>query len=59
MLSLELHAETLIIVGDADTHITDVVSILLGMFWKWLGNDGQGYANTTYISEFHPHIPKP
>ena len=21
--------------------------------------DGKGYANTTYISEFHPHIPKP
>ena len=27
--------------------------------WKWVGIDGKGYANTTYISEFHPHIPKP
>ena len=25
--------------------------------WKWVGIDGKGYANTTYISEFHPHIP--
>ena len=29
------------------------------MGWKWLGIDGKGYANTTYISEFHPHIPNP
>ena len=27
------------------------------MGWKWVGVDGKGYANTTYISEFHPHIP--
>ena len=27
------------------------------MSWKWLGIDGKGYANTIYISEFHPHIP--
>ena len=27
------------------------------MGWKWVGIDGKGYANTTYISEFHPHIP--
>jgi len=25
----------------------------------WLGIDGKGYGNATYISEFHPHIPKP
>ena len=29
------------------------------MGWKWLGIDGKGYANTTYISDLHPHIPKP
>ena len=29
------------------------------MSWKWAGIDGKGCANTTYISEFHPHIPKP
>ena len=29
------------------------------MCCKWLGIDGKGYANTTYISEFHPHIPEP
>ena len=29
------------------------------MGWKWTGIDGKGCANTTYISEFHPHIPKP
>ena len=29
------------------------------MTWKWLGIDGKGYANTTYISDLHPHIPKP
>ena len=23
---------------------------------KWVGIDGKKYANTTYISEFHPHI---
>ena len=27
------------------------------MDWKWVGVDGKGYANTTYIFEFHPHIP--
>ena len=27
------------------------------MGWKWAGIDGKGYANTTYISEFHPQIP--
>ena len=27
------------------------------MRWKWVGVDGKGYANTTYISEFHSHIP--
>ena len=27
------------------------------MGWKWVGIDGKGYANTTYISEFNPHIP--
>ena len=27
------------------------------MGWKWVGVDGKGYANTIYISEFHPHIP--
>ena len=26
------------------------------MDWKWVGVDGKGYANTTYISEFHPHV---
>ncbi len=26
------------------------------MGWKWVGVDGKGYANTTYISEFHPQI---
>ena len=31
--------------------------IWLRMGWKWVGIDGKGYANTTYISEFHPHIP--
>ena len=29
------------------------------MGWKLAGIDGKGCANTTYISEFHPHIPKP
>ena len=33
----------------------DWFSIRMG--WKWVGIDGKGYANTTYISEFHPHIP--
>ena len=27
--------------------------------WKWARIHGKGYANTTYISEFHPWIPKP
>ena len=27
------------------------------MGWKWVANDGKGYANTTYISELHLHIP--
>ena len=27
------------------------------MRWKLAGIDGKGYANTTYISEFHPQIP--
>ena len=35
----------------------DRFSIRMG--WKWVRIDGKGYANTTYISEFHPHIPKP
>ena len=42
----------------------DLALILIGfvrfsirMGWKWVGIDGKGYANTTYISEFHPHIP--
>ena len=30
-------------------------SITVG--WKWVGVDGKGYANTTYISELHPHMP--
>ena len=29
------------------------------MGWKWVRIDGKGYTNTTYISEFHPYIPKP
>ena len=35
----------------------DRFSIKIG--WKWVRIDGKGYTNTTYISEFHPHIPKP
>ena len=35
------------------------VRFSIRMGWKWLGVDGKGYANTTYISEFHPHIPRP
>ena len=35
------------------------VRFSIRMGWKWVGVDGNGYANTTYISEFHPHIPKP
>ena len=27
------------------------------MGWKWVGVDGKEYANATYISELHPHIP--
>ena len=27
------------------------------MDWKCVRIDGKGYANTTYISKFHPHIP--
>ena len=27
------------------------------MGWRWVGIDGKGYANTTYISELHAHIP--
>ena len=34
----------------------DRFSIRMG--WKWAGIDGEGDRNTTYISEFHPHIPK-
>ena len=30
------------------------VGFLIRMGWKWVGIDGKGYANTTYISEFHP-----
>ena len=37
--------------------------ILIGFFrylirigWKWTGMDCKGYANTTYISYFHPQI---
>jgi hypothetical protein len=33
------------------------VRFSIRMGWKWVGIDGKGYANTTYISEFHPHIP--
>jgi len=33
------------------------VRFSIRMGWKWVGVDGKGYANTTYISEFHPHIP--
>ena len=35
---------------------SDRFSVRMGR--KWDGIDGKGYANTTYISEFHPHIPK-
>ena len=44
----------------------DLVLILIGfagfsirMGWKWVRINGKGYTNTTYISEFHPYIPKP
>ena len=30
---------------------------LIRMDWKLVRIDGKGYANTTYISELHPHIP--
>ena len=30
------------------------VRFSIRMGWKWVGVDGKGYANTTYISEFHP-----
>ena len=33
------------------------VRFSIRMGWKWVGVDGKGYANTTYISPFHPHIP--
>ena len=33
------------------------VRFSVGMGWKWVGINGKGYANTTYISEFHPRIP--
>ena len=44
----------------------DLVLILIGfdrfsirMDEKIVRIDGTGHANTTYISEFHPHIQKP
>ena len=33
------------------------VRFSIRMGWKWVGIDGKGYANTTYISEFHSHVP--
>ena len=33
------------------------VRFSIRMGWKWVGVDGNGYANTTYIFEIHPHIP--
>ena len=42
---------------DLDLILIGFVRFSMRMGWKWVGIDGKGYANTTNISEFHPHIP--